>query len=395
MKKNDLMGYVVYIIMLGVAVWVGLSFIRPVIMDSESMSGLPMPGLVLVLLSVLIGVIITALVLELGHLLGAKLGKYKITSWTVLGIQFKRQPDGKFKPGFGNFDGITGETKVVPLDVKTSNPRHIIYMPLALFLLEVIACVVLMVVGKNSSANGMIGVYVFGLVVLTVGLLIFLYDIFPAALDSKNDGSMLSIFSNQTNIEAYNEILIASEMMAKGEKVENVRVYESVTDFTSQINDVAIYKALLEENYEEALRINEFTIKCKDHVSSRVYLTAVAQKMALHLFLKPTAEAKEEYLSLKHEEKKFIANLENAPAVRAYMLVCGLVEDSEIEIKVAMDKAESAIKTSGEDKRQAEEALMKAGLKKVMERHPKWDFSEYSGLVEAKKEEAQEEQKAE
>lgn len=394
MKKNDMMGYLVYLLMLGGAVWVGLSFIRPVIMDSESMSGLPMPGLVLVLLSVLIGVIFTALVLELGHLLGAKLGKYKVTSMTVLGIQVKRGSNGKLKVGFSNFDGITGETKIIPLDIKKSNPRHIIYMPLALFLLEVILCVVLMVIGKNVSGSGMIGIYVLGLVILTVGCLIFLYDIFPAQLDSKNDGSMLSVFNSQTNIEAYNEILIASEKMAKGEKIEEARVYESVTDFTSKLNDVAIYKALLEENYEEALRINEFTINCKDKVSSRVYLTAVAQKMALHLFLKPVEETKEEYLSLKYEEKKFIANLENAPAVRAYLLVCGLVENSEIEIKVAMDRAEAAIRASGEDKRKAEEALMKAGLKKVIEKHPKWDFSEYTGLVESKAE-ASSESKAE
>ena len=382
MKKNDMMGYLVYALMLGGAIWVGLTFIRPIIGDSESMSGLPMPGLVLVLLSVLIGVIVTALILEFGHLLGAKIGKYKVISWTVLGIQFKRGSDDKMKAGLGSFDGITGETKVVPLDIKKSNPKHMIYMPLAMFLVEVIICVVLMVIGKNATGNGMIGIYVLGLVVLTVGCLIFLYNIFPAQLDSKNDGSMISVFNSQTNIEAYNEILLASDKLAKGEKIEETHIYESVTDFTVKLNDVALYKALLEKNYEEALKINEYTINCKDKVSSRVYLTAVAQKIALHIFLNPIEEAKEEYISLKYEEKKFIANLENAPAVRAYLLVCGLVENSETEIKVAMDKAEAAIKASGEDKRKAEEMLMKEGLKKVIQCHPKWDFSEYTGLVE-------------
>lgn len=382
MKKNDLAGYIVYAMMLAAAVWVGLSFIRPVLGDSESMSGLPMPGLVLVLLSVLIGVIVTALVLELGHLLGAKIGKYKVISWNVLGIQFKRGSDDKMKAGVGSFDGITGETKVIPLDIKNSNPKHMIYMPLALFLLEVIVCVVLMVAGKNGKGTSLIGLYIFGLVVLTVGCLIFLYNIFPAALDAKNDGAMISVFNSKTNIEAYNEILIASDKMARGEKIEAAHVYESVTDFTVKLNDVALYKALLEKNYEEALKINEYTIKCKDTVSSRIYLNAVAQRTALHIFLNPIEEAKEEYISLKYEEKKFIASLESAPAVRAYLLVCGLVEDSEIEIKVAMDKAEAAIRASGEDKRKVEETLMKEGLKKVMERHPKWDFSEYPGLVE-------------
>ena len=45
-----------------------------------------------------------------------------------------------------------------------------------------------------------------------------------------------------------------------------------------------------------------------------------------------------------------------------------------------MDKAESAIKNSGEDKRLAEEYLMKEALKMVIKKHKDWDFSEYGDL---------------
>ena len=215
------------------------------------------------------------------------------------------------------------------------------------------------------------------MVILTVGCLIFIYDIFPAALDSKNDGAFIVIFNSKTNVMAYNQILMAEEKMARGEDVGETQIYESVTDFTNKLNEVSIYKALNEKNYDEALRINEFTIKSKSAVSSKVYLNAVAQKMALDLYLKPLDEAKEEYISLKLEEKKFIANLSTGPAVRAYILISGLVEESEGETKLAMDKAEAAIKTSGEDKRAAEEYLMKEALKKIVAKHKDWDFSEY------------------
>ena len=380
MKKNDVMGYIVYAIMLGAAVGVGFGVIRPLLSDANIRNSLPMDGILLVLLSVFVGLVLSALVLELGHLLGAKMGGYKISSWTVLFLSFKKNSEGKMKFGFGGFDGLTGETKVVPKDVEKSNPRPMIFMPLVFFLLEVVLCVVLMVFGKNSTAHGAMTLYIVGVIILTVGGMIFAYDIFPAALDSKNDGAYLMIFNTKTNVIAYNQILMAEDKMAHGEEVGETQIYESVTDFTVKLNDVALYKALNEKNYEEALRINDFTINSKNSVSSKTYLNAVAQKMALHLYLNPLEEAKEEYISLKLEEKKFIASLSTGPAVRAYILISGLVEESEGETKLAMDKAEIAIKNSGEDKRSAEEYLMREALKTVIAKHKDWDFSEYGDL---------------
>ena len=96
MKKNDVMGYVVYAIMLGGAIGVGFGMIRPLLNDTAA-EELPMPGILLVLLSVLAGAVLSAIVLELGHLLGAKIGGYKVTSWNCLGLCWKRGKDDKFK----------------------------------------------------------------------------------------------------------------------------------------------------------------------------------------------------------------------------------------------------------------------------------------------------------
>ncbi len=97
MKKNDVMGYVVYALMLGGAVGVGFGAIRPLLIDNDIISELPMPGVVLVLISVLAGTLLSALILELGHLLGAKIGKYKVMSWNCLFICFKRDKNGSIE----------------------------------------------------------------------------------------------------------------------------------------------------------------------------------------------------------------------------------------------------------------------------------------------------------
>jgi hypothetical protein len=51
-----------------------------------------------------------------------------------LGIGAKRQKNGKMKFSFSDFDGLTGSTAIVPKDIKKSNPRHSIYLPLVFFL---------------------------------------------------------------------------------------------------------------------------------------------------------------------------------------------------------------------------------------------------------------------
>jgi hypothetical protein len=87
------------------------------------------------------------LFIELGHIIGCKFGHYDITSVNILGLNFKKQENGKYKFSFSEFDGFTGETKYVPEGCEKSNPRHIIYMPLVFLLIEVIALAVLIAFG--------------------------------------------------------------------------------------------------------------------------------------------------------------------------------------------------------------------------------------------------------
>lgn len=380
MKKNDAMGWIVYILMLGVAAGVGFGMLRPAL-TSEYASALPINGILLVVLAVFGAIILAAILLELGHIIGAKVGRYEITKVNILGFQFKKAKDKKFHFGFAfSFDGITGETAMTPKDVKTSNPRPSIYFPLIFLLLEAAACVALISLGmaKRGDQGAWHTAYVVGLVVLVIVGLINLYNIFPAALDSKNDGYLMTILNSKTNVEAYNNLLVAQEKMLLGEPAPDVPVYQEVTDFTNSLNQVSIYKALAEKDYVKALEINELTIRCKDKVSGRVYNTAMAQKLSIKLLKEDFETTKQFYIDLPLEVKKFIADLTTAPSVRAYLLISGLIDESEGETKAALSRVDKAIKGSGEDKKAVEENLIKESLAKVIAAHPDWDFSDYS-----------------
>lgn len=380
MKKNEAMGWIVYILMLGVAAAVGFLMLRPEL--SSNGSALPMNSILYVIIFVVAGVLIASILLEVGHIIGAKIGGYKITKCNILGVQWKREKDNHLHFSFSfSFDGLTGETAISPKEGKKANPRHYIYAPLVIFLLEIAICAALVVMGKaffKDNNSLWESVYIAGLISLTIFVIVNLYNIFPAALDSKNDGYLLTILNNKTNVEAYNNLLIAQEKMALGEELPETPIYHEVTDFTNSLNQVSIYKALKEKDFVKALEINEYTISSKSKVSSRNYNNAIAQKLSIHLLNSNLEEVKEEYVSLPLEEKKFIANLSSAPAVRAYLLISGLIEESEAEAKTALANADKAIKDSGEEKKDIELDLIKESLRKVVGVHPEWDFSDYS-----------------
>ena len=82
MKKSEFATFVAYLAMFGVAILIGMVWLRPVI--SLNAHTLGIPYVLLVILSLLAGVILNALLIESGHLLGAKLGKYEVLVWNVL-----------------------------------------------------------------------------------------------------------------------------------------------------------------------------------------------------------------------------------------------------------------------------------------------------------------------
>ena len=140
MKKNDTMGYVAYAMMLAIALIVAFVVVRPLI-GGLTTSDLPMNSYLYVFILIVGSVLLNALFIELGHLFGAKAGHYTIDQWICLGLGAKRQKDGKMKFSFSDFDGLTGSTIIVPKDIKKSNPRHYIYLPLVFFLFEAVASV--------------------------------------------------------------------------------------------------------------------------------------------------------------------------------------------------------------------------------------------------------------
>ena len=94
MKKNELASLLVYALMIVVAIVIGLCIIRPAFEYYHVEIGV---GIGFVLGAILGGVIFNAIIFELGHVIGAKLGKYNITSVNILWCNFYRDNENKWK----------------------------------------------------------------------------------------------------------------------------------------------------------------------------------------------------------------------------------------------------------------------------------------------------------
>jgi len=140
MKKEDITGLIVYLIIIALAVIFGFT----VLQTHNSESSLQGFQYVLYIIgAVVVGAVFNGALFELGHVVGAKIGKYNILSVCILGLCFYKD-NGKTKLKFSSFDGLTGETKIVPKEgmVDKANPYPYLFFGSLFFVVEAIVVMV-------------------------------------------------------------------------------------------------------------------------------------------------------------------------------------------------------------------------------------------------------------
>ena len=367
LKKNDFATFLAYIAMFAIALLVGLLVISPTIKGSS----LSTPeAVVIVVVSVIVGVIVNSAGLELLHMLGAASGGYQILSVCVLSMTFKKRKSRKEKLfTFASFEGLTGETKVNPKDPEKSNPTGMILFPMLGYLLEVIVLLVLAAVFQSAT-----WVPVGSYVILAIGGMIFVYNAIPAHLDSITDGYLLILLSKPVNRVAYNQILLAEHSENKEQALENLPLYNEISDFTATLNSLAAYRKIKEGKPEETLTIFSAIASAQKGVSKSVVQEASCQKLALLLLLEKKGEAKDYYEGMSDADRRYIASLASLPALRCYALISGILEESDSEVSWAFDKVERLEKKVTGVALEGEKILLNSSYSLLKKMHPGWDI---------------------
>ena len=386
MKKEDISGIVVYLIIIVLAVVFGLTVLQTHAKES-TLSGLPY--VMYNIGSVLSGAVFNAILFEVAHVIGAKIGKYDILSVNILGFYFYKNEDNKTKFKFASFDGLTGETKIVPKPGMSdkANPYPYLFFGSLFFVVEAIAIMVSFSLLRNASNPTWIDDLAFGLLTGgAIGLVILLYNILPVHVDSMTDGYRLTMVSNPKNKEAFNELLRVEHEIEMGNSDIEVKVFDDITNFTADLNLNKVYALLDQKNYAEAEEILDKIIDAKDSVSAKVHIRARAQKIFINLVTKPLEEAKEYYdKEVPVAERREISNDVSMASIRAYLLMSGLLDKSRSECIVALNNVYRAFKQTPKNRQETEVTLFNEALERVTTAHPDWELEGYRLEIKSKK----------
>ena len=376
MKKEDITGLIVYLIIIALAIIFGLT----VLQTHNSESSLQGFQYVLYIIgAVVVGAVFNGILFELAHVLGAKIGKYDIISVCVLGFCFYKD-NGKTKFKFSSFDGLTGETKIVPKEgmVDKANPYPYLFFGSFFFVIEAIAVMIIFSVFRTAEDYGLRDIAYGVLTVGAIGLVILLYNILPIHIDSMTDGYRLTMVSNPKNKAAFNELLRVEYEISQGNTNVEVKVFDEITNFTADLNLNRVYALLDKREYRAAEEILDKIIEAKEEVSEKIYIRARAQKIYINLYTRDLEEAKEYYeKEVPVSERREISNDVSMASIRAYLLMSGLLDKSRSECIIALNNVYRAFKHTPKNRQHTEIVLFNEALEKVVSAHPDWELEGY------------------
>jgi len=382
MKKEDVTGIIVYLFLIVAAVIFGLT----VLQNYMPKSGFPGWVFALFVLgAIAAGLLINAILFELAHLLGAKIGRYIVTSINVLGFCWIRNEDGKYKFKFKSFEGLTGETKIIPSEnEKQPNPRPYLLFGVLFYAIELAIAIILFVVMQSLTNNTLnapkiyLNVAYFVIILAFIGALMLIYNIIPLQMDPLNDGYKLVLTNNPKNREAYNELLRVEHEISLGHQDVEIKTFNDITNFTADLNLNKVYTLLNKNEFEEARVLLDQIVNAKNDISIKVYRRALAQLIYINVFTKELDEARALYdkeipvniRSEIHEDNSMVC-------LRASLLVEGLFDDSKSECLLVLQHVMKAYKHTQKLRKAIEVKLFNEAIKKVSLKHPKWEFEKY------------------
>ncbi|MBQ0008794.1 MAG: hypothetical protein KBS97_00715 [Firmicutes bacterium] len=377
MRKEEVASLIVYLLMIALAVIVGLSVVTNTMSVCRPDTINPF---LFVIIVIIVGLLFNIIMLEVLHAIGGKLGGYKIASINILGFCFEKR-EGKWKFKFKDFDGLTGETKLAPKKEKLSM-KPFVWLPLFGYAAELAGCIVLHSHMMSDSASNVRWLGVCAILFIVLSSMLALYNLVPIKLDTMTDGYKLVLISKPANIEAYNEMLRAEDLERNGQPVPEMKIFEEITEFTASINLFSVYRHLENNELDEAKKILDITLKDPKKLEPSTYYRLISQKLYIVILTKDNEDAKKVYDEIADDKiRRFIANDASMESIRAYLLISGILEKSQAEVKYAINRKGKALKRTNKQKAMIEEKLYDIALNKVYEAHPKWKEEEKENIA--------------
>lgn len=387
MKKEDLTGIIVYLLILAGAVVFGVTVLRTHATNSDMDTFI---YILYILGAIAVGVLFNSILFEVAHMIGAKIGRYQIVSVAILGVLWTKE-NGKTKIKFSSYDGLTGETKIVPkADAKKEpNPTPYLLFGALLYTIELATIVILFTLFGGSETKVLVNIAYFLLVVAVIGGMIFIYNILPFRLDSMTDGYRMRMCTSAANKKAFNELLRVEYAVSQGDPNVEIATFENITNFTADLNLNKVYLLLDKGEYKEAEKLVDIILAGQENISEKVYIRARAQKIFINLYTKSIDEAREYYdKEVPMSERRVLSNDLSMVSVRTYLLMSGLMDGSKSECMIAINNVRKCFNSTPKQRQKYEANLFNSALEKVNELHPTWKLMDYKIDYQEKPEKA-------
>lgn len=367
MKKEDFLTLIVYGLMFVIALFIGLEIVS----NALSQLGIYREGdqYLFAAIVILIGIIFNVVLFEVGHIIGAKIGGYKVLSVNILGLCWYRMKD-KVKFGLKAFQGLTGETKIIANKEK-ANPKPYFLGPT---ILSVIVFVVAILLYALTPQDTMI--HHVPLIISGIGVLILVYNIMPFKLETLTDGYYLVMLTKKINTEAYNELIRIESQIFYGEDIGDIKMFDEITTLTSRVMMYRIYQFIGKGDLDNALILINKILDNRRTVEEALINRNIAQKLYIILTKEtPEAASKFWFEVMDGSQRKFVSNDLSLESLRAYLLYNGIVTKSQSECEYVISRAPKAVKNEFDDyRKQIEINLFKEVYEKVKANNPDWDL---------------------
>ncbi len=368
MKKAPNFSLLVYAVFLVALYFIGTSILAP------AQTALGSQSFLFFISAIVICFIICVFLMELGHIIGAKIGGYRIVSVSFMWLMFRKNK-GKMQVKLHSFDGFTGETIIAPKKEK-ANPLPYFWGGTILLLIVLVLGIALPNLLPKTLEGKTFACLKYGSYVLSIiaGLLI-VYNILPFQLDTKNDAIMMKNVTKE-NVAVFNNLCALKEALYKGEILPaDIEPLEDVDYLKGQWNYYAYLANTYQGNYVKAEEIIDGMIAKSEKLPEDLYRELLVAKIFLIIMGRSVDEAKEYFKNLNQSQRKLVNEFNSVEGCRNYFALLALVIESKEDATTAYKKYQSKKKSLLEEGRLFdEEQMMSIVVNKIHELHSDWTF---------------------
>ncbi|MFA6861521.1 MAG: hypothetical protein WCR56_03985 [Bacilli bacterium] len=302
--------------------------------------------------SLIIGLLVTFLVYNLGKIVFASLAGYKISYISILGILFDNSGK-KVKVSYDIMAFFDAKMQFVPKDDDIKKNPHLIFIGGFIFELVLVAlCVALFFIlsfQKDASTSTLVGWYVlFGAI---YGLVLPLYEALPFRQDSATDMFNLLITASSDDKMAFNIVKVNERRELSGEDF----LIPNFADYDSYYKAQTLYPLYLSYLYSNQLEkavavLDEMKRLNKDLPEEDRYLSP-SESIFLRYLIDDTAGADKMYMMLSGDDKKAVTTPIQLANYRTSLLVLGNITSDIAAINDLLNKFNKKINSAAKSDR--------------------------------------------